>query len=241
MREASSDQRKMAELILRGMQTKHDGQFGHVADDRHWSTKKLEDMTERDWRIFREDNLIQVRGFNAPLPMRMWDEGLPADLLTSVKEVGYLKPTPVQMACIPAGLLFRDVVGIAETGSGKTAAFVLPLLAYVCQMPPMTEETALDGPYALVLAPTHELAQQIEAEIQKFAKPLGRTSMALVGGQDIHEQSQAFRKGVDVIVATPGRLVDVLERRYVVLNQCNFLVMDEVCAFLRAPAFLILT
>ncbi len=86
-----------------------------------------------------------------------------------IERVGYAKPSPIQMAAIPLGLKQLDVIGIAETGSGKTAAFVIPMLVYISRQPPMTEANEADGPYAVVLAPTRELAQQIEEETLKLA------------------------------------------------------------------------
>lgn len=88
----------------------------------------------------------------------------------AIEFVGYAKPSPIQMASIPLGLKQLDVIGVAETGSGKTAAFVIPMLAYIMKQPPMTEANSADGPYAVVLAPTRELAQQIEEETLKLAK-----------------------------------------------------------------------
>lgn len=88
----------------------------------------------------------------------------------AVEYVGYTKPSPIQMASIPLGLKQLDVIGVAETGSGKTAAFVIPMLCYIMRQPPMTEINSADGPYAVVLAPTRELAQQIEEETLKLAK-----------------------------------------------------------------------
>ncbi len=86
----------------------------------------------------------------------------PAVPLQAIEKMKYLKPSPIQMAAIPLGLQFRDVIGVAETGSGKTAAFVFPMLIYIMSQPKMTEEVAQNGPYAVVMAPTRELAQQIE-------------------------------------------------------------------------------
>ena len=84
-------------------------------------------------------------------------------MLQAIEKMKYVKPSPIQMAAIPLGLQFRDVIGVAETGSGKTAAFVFPMLVYIMKQPVMTEEVAAEGPYAVVMAPTRELAQQIEA------------------------------------------------------------------------------
>ncbi|KAH9543003.1 hypothetical protein CY35_13G039500 [Sphagnum magellanicum] len=196
--------------------------------DRHWSEKKIEEMTERDWRIFREDFNISYKGSRIPRPMRNWEEGaLSPELLKAVEEVGYKKPSPIQMAAIPIGLQQRDVIGIAETGSGKTAAFVLPMLTYISKLPPMTEEIEAEGPYAVVMAPTRELAQQIEDETVKFARFLDIRVVSIVGGQSIEEQGFKLRQGCEIVIATPGRLLDCLERRYAVLNQCNYVVLDE--------------
>lgn len=196
--------------------------------DRHWSEKKLEEMTERDWRIFREDFNISYKGSRIPRPMRGWSESkLTPELLKAVERAGYKTPSPIQMAAIPLGLQQRDVIGIAETGSGKTAAFVLPMLTYITRLPPMSEENEAEGPYAVVMAPTRELAQQIEDETVKFAHYLGIKVVSIVGGQSIEEQGFRIRQGCEVVIATPGRLLDCLERRYAVLNQCHYVVLDE--------------
>ncbi|GAB2277412.1 Envelope glycoprotein gp160 [Dionaea muscipula] len=196
--------------------------------DRHWSEKPLEEMTERDWRIFREDFNISYKGSKLPKPMRSWAESnLSSELLKAVERAGYKKPSPIQMASIPLGLQQRDVIGIAETGSGKTAAFVLPMLSYITRLPPISEDNEAEGPYAVVMAPTRELAQQIEDETIKFAHYLGIKVVSIVGGQSIEEQGFKIRQGCEVVIATPGRLLDCLERRYCVLNQCNYVVLDE--------------
>ena len=238
----------------------------------HWSRKPREEMTERDWRIFREDFSIAYKGAGwmggsggggsaaaaasasaapasaaaasaaananavaaalAPslLPIRNWAEAsLPDPLLRAVQAAGYEKPSPIQMAAIPLGLAQRDVIGVAETGSGKTAAFALPMLSYCLKQPPMAgdERVASDGPYALVMAPTRELAQQIEEETRKLARFTPFRVVAVVGGQPIEEQGVKLRRGAEVVVATPGRLADCLERAYAVLNQCHYVVLDE--------------
>ncbi|XP_062019095.1 DEAD-box ATP-dependent RNA helicase 21 [Rosa rugosa] len=131
------------------------------------------------------------------------------------------------MAAIPLGLQQRDVIGIAETGSGKTAAFVLPMLSYISRLPPISEENEAEGPYAVVLAPTRELAQQIEKETVKFAHDLGIKVVSIVGGKSIEEQGFKIAQGCEVVIATPGRLIDCLQRRLAVLNQCNYVVLDE--------------
>ncbi|KAK4454627.1 P-loop containing nucleoside triphosphate hydrolase protein [Podospora aff. communis PSN243] len=195
---------------------------------KHWSEKSLEEMKERDWRIFKENFGIATKGGAIPDPMRSWQESkLPRRLLDIVASAGYDEPTPIQRAAIPIAMQSRDLIGVAVTGSGKTAAFLLPLLVYISGLPPLTEVNKTDGPYALILAPTRELVQQIESEARKFATPLGFTVVSIVGGHSLEEQAFALRNGAEIIVATPGRLVDCLERRLLVFTQCCYIIMDE--------------
>ncbi|KAJ2891149.1 mRNA splicing protein prp28, partial [Coemansia aciculifera] len=197
-------------------------------DERHWKEKPLGEMRDRDWRIFKEDYSIACKGGNIPHPYRSWKESdIPAPILHAISEIGYTEPTPIQRQAIPIGLLNRDLIGIAETGSGKTASFLIPMLAFIMTKPPLTERNMADGPYALILAPTRELAQQIEAESHKFARRLGYRCVSIVGGHDIEGQAYALRNGAEIIIATPGRLRDCVERRVLVLNQCTYVVMDE--------------
>ena len=201
---------------------------GRNSLDKHWSEKKLEHMRERDWRIFKEDFNISTKGGAIPNPMRNWQEsGLPKRLLDVIAQVGYDEPSAVQRAAIPIALQARDLIGVAVTGSGKTAAFLLPLLVYISELPPLNEFTKNDGPYAIILAPTRELAQQIEVEARKFATPLNFTCVSIVGGHSLEEQSYNLRNGAEIVIATPGRLVDCIERRVLVLGQCCYVIMDE--------------
>ena len=219
-----------ASLMRRGSRVASEREARAFADAkrRHWSEKSAAEMTERDWRIFREDHNITTRGGRLPTPMRSWSEaGMPPEILRAIRKVGYDTPSPIQMASIPIGLLKRDVIGIAETGSGKTCAFVVPMLAYIAELPRMTDEVATRGPYALVMAPTRELAQQIEEETVKFAHFLDYRVASVVGGQDIEQQGFKLRQGCEIVIGTPGRVIDVLERRYTVLQQCNYIVLDE--------------
>jgi ATP-dependent RNA helicase DDX23/PRP28 len=111
---------------------KRKGKGGGETVALHWSEKLRSDMTSRDWRIFREDHKMSTRGGRVPHPARSWEEtGLPDNVLAGVRTAGYVKPSAIQMQAIPCALLGRDVIGVAETGSGKTAAFVLPMLVYI--------------------------------------------------------------------------------------------------------------
>eukprot|EP01134_Creolimax_fragrantissima_P001323 CFRG1323T1 len=200
-------------------------------DDRHWSDKPLDQMAERDWRIFREDFNITTRGGKIPHPYRSWDESpLPDNIKDVIASIGYKEPSPIQRQALPIGLQNRDIVGIAETGSGKTAAFLIPMLVWISHLPPRVinpEDSFESAPYAIILAPTRELAQQIEEECQKFAVPLKVRAVSIIGGLTREEQGFMLRNGCDIVVATPGRLKDMLENRYLVLTQCTYVVMDE--------------
>lgn len=195
-------------------------------NERHWSKKTLEEMTTRDWRIFREDFNIAIKGGRVPNPIRNWQESnLPQDILDAVKDAGYTTPSPIQMQAIPIALSMRDLIGLAETGSGKTAAFMLPMLAYVSKLPPLTYETSQSGPYGLVLAPSRELALQIREEAKKFCGTI--KSVAIVGGRNAETQAFELRSGAEIVIGTPGRVKDCLEKAYTVLIQCNYVVLDE--------------
>lgn len=152
-------------------------------DDRHWSEKDVTEMTERDWRIFREDYNITIKGGKIPEPIRSWKEsGIQKELLEIIDKVGYKDPTPIQRQAIPIGMQNRDIIGVAETGSGKTLAFLIPLLSWIQSLPKIERTEDCDqGPYAIILAPTRELAQQIEEETVKFGQPLGIRTVVVVG------------------------------------------------------------
>ncbi|CRK93433.1 CLUMA_CG006969, isoform A [Clunio marinus] len=221
--EAEKEQEKVR---LKKVKKKEDKQKW---DDRHWTEKDIDEMTERDWRIFREDYNITIKGGKIPNPFRNWVEsGFPKEILDIIDKVGYKDPTPIQRQAIPIGLQNRDIIGVAETGSGKTLAFLIPLLPWIQTLPKQERQENIDqGPYAIILAPTRELAQQIEEETKKFGTPLGIRTVVVVGGLSREEQGFQLRLGCEIVIATPGRLIDVLENRYLVLNQCTYIVMDE--------------
>ena len=144
--------------------------------------------------------------------------GLSAELVKSLGENGFEAPFPIQEAAIPLVLEGRDVIGQAHTGTGKTAAFGLPILAKVSN----------DGPVqALVLVPTRELAVQVTNEISRFSKYTGIKTAAIYGGQSINLQHEKLKRGVQIIVATPGRLIDHIKQGSIVLDDVRFVVMDE--------------
>ncbi|HKV11555.1 MAG TPA: DEAD/DEAH box helicase [Thermoanaerobaculia bacterium] len=146
--------------------------------------------------------------------------GLHEDLLQGIADLGFDQPTPIQQDAIPPGLEGRDVLACAMTGSGKTAAFLLPILQQLLDKPRGTTR-------ALVLAPTRELAAQIVEHLEALAKHTGLTGAAVFGGVAMGPQEKAFRDGVDVLVATPGRLLDHFQNPYAKLDGLEILVLDE--------------
>ncbi|MBK5260242.1 MAG: DEAD/DEAH box helicase [Thermoanaerobaculia bacterium] len=148
--------------------------------------------------------------------------GLGPKLLQAVSELGYSTPTPIQLAAIPQVLEKRDLIGIAQTGTGKTAAFALPLLELMTQHP-------LQGarPRLLILAPTRELALQIDESVRTLSKHLRLRCVAIFGGVGERPQIDGLRRGADIIVATPGRLIDLMGSGHVNLRHISYLVLDE--------------
>jgi ATP-dependent RNA helicase DeaD len=158
--------------------------------------------------------------------IKFTDLGLPEPLLRALADVGYESPSPIQAATIPPLLAGRDVLGQAQTGTGKTAAFALPILARI--------DPAQHKPQALVLAPTRELAIQVAEAFQKYASHLpGFHVLPIYGGQSYGPQLSALKRGVHVVVGTPGRVIDHLERGSLDLSQLRCLVLDEADEMLR--------
>ena len=151
---------------------------------------------------------------------RTFDElGLSGAALSAIRDAGYQHPTPIQAEAIPLILKGRDVMGLAQTGTGKTAAFTLPIV-----------DRLLDGPRrtrALVLTPTRELCVQVEESVRKYARHAILDAVSVYGGVPIDPQQKRLRAGVDIVVATPGRLLDHLERQNVVFDDLEVLVLDE--------------
>eukprot|EP01022_Parablepharisma_sp_SALTPOND_P026554 TRINITY_DN64393_c3_g1_i1.p2 TRINITY_DN64393_c3_g1~~TRINITY_DN64393_c3_g1_i1.p2 ORF type:complete len:447 (+),score=46.62 TRINITY_DN64393_c3_g1_i1:131-1342(+) len=157
-----------------------------IKDDKkniHWSKKPISEMTSRDWRIFREDNDISLKGSKAPLPFRNWNESnLPDYIMRALERAGYMRPTEIQMQGIPVGIERKDMIGVAPTGSGKSCAYLVPLICCLASMPPLDEKNYDDGPRGMILTPTRELAIQVEEEFRKLAHYTKLTSALVVGG-----------------------------------------------------------
>ncbi|KAG8252195.1 putative ATP-dependent RNA helicase ddx46 [Homalodisca vitripennis] len=171
---------------------------------------------------------IRVKGKGCPKPIKTWAQcGVSKKMLEALKRQDYEKPTPIQAQAIPAIMSGRDLIGIAKTGSGKTLAFVLPMLRHIMDQPPLE---ANDGPIALIMTPTRELCMQIGKETRKFTKSLNLHVVCVYGGTGISEQIAELKRGAEIIVCTPGRMIDMLAAnsgRVTNLKRVTYIVLDE--------------
>ncbi|CAE6412008.1 unnamed protein product [Rhizoctonia solani] len=171
---------------------------------------------------------IKIRGLDCPKPVTKWSHcGLPSSCLDVIKRLGYTSPTSIQSQAIPAIMSGRDVIGVAKTGSGKTIAFLLPLFRHIKDQRPL--ET-MEGPMAIVMTPTRELAVQIHRECKPFLKVLNLRAVCAYGGSPIKDQIAEMKKGCEIIVCTPGRMIDLLTAnsgRVTNLRRVTYLVLDE--------------
>jgi superfamily II DNA/RNA helicase len=162
-----------------------------------------------------------------PATPRFSDLGLDPLILKAVEEAGYVSPTPIQQQAIPLVLDGRDLMAMAQTGTGKTAAFTLPVLQRLLPHANTSASPARHPVRALVLTPTRELAIQVQESVETYGRHLPLRSTVVFGGVDIKAQQPALLKGVEILVATPGRLLDHVESRTVQLNQVQILILDE--------------
>lgn len=190
---------------------------------------ELSRMTSEEVEAYRTElEGIRVKGKGCPKPIRSWAHcGISKKEMDILKRLNFEKPTPIQAQAIPAIMSGRDLIGIAKTGSGKTLAFILPMFRHVLDQTPL-EDT--DGPIALIMTPTRELCMQIGKDIKKFAKSLGLRVVCVYGGTGISEQIAELKRGAEMIVCTPGRMIDMLAAnsgRVTNLRRVTYIVLDE--------------
>lgn len=154
--------------------------------------------------------------------MKFADLGLSDELLKAVADAGYDEPTPIQAQAIPPVLMMKDMIGIAQTGTGKTASFVLPMIDILAH-----GRSRARMPRSLILEPTRELAAQVAENFEKYGKNHNLSMALLIGGVSMGDQIKDLEKGVDVLIATPGRLMDLFERGRILMSGCELLVIDE--------------
>ncbi|XP_062198180.1 DEAD-box ATP-dependent RNA helicase 40-like isoform X2 [Phragmites australis] len=173
---------------------------------------------------YRQHHEVTAMGENVPAPFMTFEAtGFPPEILQEIRAAGFLNPTPIQAQTWPVALQNRDIVAIAKTGSGKTLGYLIPAFIHLrrCQNNPIL------GPTVLVLAPTRELASQIQDEALKFGRSSRVSCTCLYGGASKGPQLRELERGADIVVATPGRLNDILEMKKISLHQVSLLVLDE--------------
>jgi len=202
--------------------------YEHVRKDFYIEVPEITALSEEEVEQYREELNIKVRGKRCPRPVRTFHQcGLTSRILSVLERLEYREPTPIQAQAVPAVMKGRDVIAIARTGSGKTLAFVLPVLRHVLDQPPLKTG---DGPIAVVMAPTRELALQIHSEFRRFCKRLGLSCVCVYGGAGVAHQIGDLKRGAEIVVCTPGRMIDVLSTnagRVTNLRRCTFVVLDE--------------
>ncbi|GFZ17398.1 P-loop containing nucleoside triphosphate hydrolases superfamily protein [Actinidia rufa] len=182
-------------------------------------------MSEQDVMLYRSRREITVEGQDVPRPIRIFEEAnFPDYCLEVIAKLGFVEPTPIQSQGWPMALKGRDLIGIAETGSGKTLAYLLPAFVHVRAQPRLVQG---EGPIVLVLAPTRELAVQIQEEALKFGSHTNIRSTCIYGGAPKGPQIRDLQRGVEIVIATPGRLIDMLEAQNTNLKRVTYLVLDE--------------
>lgn len=173
---------------------------------------------------FRTEHSITIRG-RAPNPIINFDEiNMPDYVMNEIRRQGYEKPTPIQAQGWPIALSGANMVGIAKTGSGKTLAYILPAIIHINNQQRLYRG---DGPIALVLAPTRELAQQIQQVASEFGSESHVRNTCCFGGASRGPQARDLQRGCEIVIATPGRLIDFLESGQTNLKRCTYLVLDE--------------
>ncbi|XP_062115390.1 DEAD-box ATP-dependent RNA helicase 42-like [Humulus lupulus] len=190
--------------------------------------KEISRMTSKEVSAYREELELTTRGKLVPKPVKTWHQmGLTSKILETIKKLKYEKPMPIQVQALPTIMSGRDCIGIAKTGSGKTLAFVLPMLRHIKDQPPVV---AGDGPIGLIMAPTRELVQQIHSDIKMFSKVLGLRCVPVYGGSGVAQQISKLKRGAEIVVCTPGRMIDMLctsNGKITNLRRVTYLVLDE--------------
>lgn len=178
-----------------------------------------------DIEAFQRKHEITTRGRDAPMPVFDFNEiGFPSYVTTEVTRQGFKEPTVIQSTAWPVAMCGRDLVGIAQTGSGKTLAYILPALVHISYQEKLKRG---EGPIALVLAPTRELAQQIQSVATDFGRRIGVRNTCVFGGAPKRPQQNDLQRGSEIVIATPGRLIDFLQSETTNLKRCSYLVLDE--------------
>ncbi|XP_054861247.1 ATP-dependent RNA helicase DDX42 isoform X2 [Amphiprion ocellaris] len=187
--------------------------------------EELSSLTGTQVLELRQKLNLRVSGAAPPKPCTSFAHfGFDEQLMHQIRKSEYTQPTPIQCQGVPIALSGRDMIGIAKTGSGKTAAFIWPMLVHIMDQ---KELEAGEGPIAVIVCPTRELCQQIHAECKRFGKAYSLRSVAVYGGGSMWEQAKALQEGAEIVVCTPGRLIDHVKKKATSLQRVTYLVFDE--------------
>ncbi|XP_061031522.1 ATP-dependent RNA helicase DDX42 isoform X1 [Eubalaena glacialis] len=187
--------------------------------------EEITNLTPQQLIDLRHKLNLRVSGAAPPRPGSSFAHfGFDEQLMHQIRKSEYTQPTPIQCQGVPVALSGRDMIGIAKTGSGKTAAFIWPMLIHIMDQ---KELEPGDGPIAVIVCPTRELCQQIHAECKRFGKAYNLRSVAVYGGGSMWEQAKALQEGAEIVVCTPGRLIDHVKKKATNLQRVSYLVFDE--------------
>ncbi|KAL6525902.1 DEAD-box ATP-dependent RNA helicase 24 [Orobanche minor] len=200
-------------------------EYEPFSKDFYEENPSISGMSDQDVAEYRNSLAIRLSGFDVPRPIKTFEDcGFSAELMKAIGKQAYEKPTPIQCQALPIVLSGRDIIGIAKTGSGKTASFVLPMIMHIMDQRELQKE---EGPIGVICAPTRELANQIYLEAKKFSKAYGIRVSAVYGGMSKLDQFKELKAGCEVVVATPGRLIDMIKMKALTMLRATYLVLDE--------------
>jgi ATP-dependent RNA helicase DDX42 len=202
-------------------------EYEEIKKNFYFEDEEIARMSPAEINRTRKERDIKIRGYKVTNPIIDFSQ-LKVDepILKKFEKLGFLKPTPIQCQAIPAGLEGRDIIGIAKTGSGKTLAYTVPMIMHILDQRQLEKN---EGPIGIVISPMRELCQQIYIEVKKFAKLFNLNVITLIGGENKTDQWKDIKSGAEILIATPGRLIDLVRKGAFELNsRCSFLVLDEV-------------
>ena len=182
-------------------------------------------MSDEDHSNYRQINEILITGTDIPHAIQKFEHAsFDSKLLKEIYRLGFVNPTAIQSQAIPIILSGKNLIGLAKTGSGKTLAFVWPMITHILDQSKLLTN---EGPIALILAPTRELVLQIHQETKKFCKLYNLTSCPIYGGAGKYEMTKSLKESPEIVIATPGRLIELVKLKATNFLRCTMVVLDE--------------
>jgi ATP-dependent RNA helicase DDX41 len=232
--EMLDDTAKEAKILIPVGQRAKDITFSDSIETSWRPPRWVREMSEEDCQEIRDEWHILVEGERVPNPIKRFEDmKFPRPVIESLRDKGIKKPTPIQIQGLPVILSGRDMIGLAFTGSGKTLVFSLPLIMLALEEEKKMPITSGEGPFGIIVCPSRELAKQTHSVISRICDYLARAgnpqlrTLLCIGGVPFKEQADLVRRGIHMIVATPGRLLDFLKKKKFTLNLCKYLALDE--------------